>query len=69
MLTSIRTNWERFQRRSYSRPIFMKSLQKNYFQRILTLPDLRGGGGVEPTPKGFSSITFDRDKILQRHFG
>ena len=27
----------------------------------LTLSDLRG---VEPTPQRFSSITFDRDKIL-----
>ena len=36
---------------------------------ILTLPDRRGGGGeVEPTPKGFSSITFDGDKILKRNF-
>ena len=29
----------------------------------LTLPDLRG------PPKAFSSITFDRDKILKRNFG
>ena len=35
---------------------------------VLTVPDLRGGGRLDP-PKGFSSITFDRDKILQRKFG
>ena len=29
---------------------------------VLTLR-LPGGGGVEPTPKGFSSITFDRHKL------
>ena len=35
----------------------------------LTLPDLEGEGrGVEPTPKAFSSITFDRDNILKRNF-
>ena len=31
-----------------------------------TLPDLGGSSGP---PKGFSSITFDRDKILKRNFG
>ena len=35
----------------------------------LTLPDLRGGGGGCQPPKGFSSITFDRDEILKRNFG
>ena len=36
----------------------------------LTLPDLRGGGGGRADPsKGFSSITFDRDKILKPNFG
>ena len=34
----------------------------------LTLPDLRGRGSSRP-PKGFSSITFDRDKISKRNFG
>ena len=30
----------------------------------LTLPDLGGGGGeVKPPPKGFSLMTFGRDKI------
>ena len=33
----------------------------------LTLPDLKGGSSRPP--KGFSSITFDRDKILKRNFG
>ena len=29
---------------------------------IVTVPDLRGGGGGRANPpKGFSSITFDRD--------
>ena len=35
----------------------------------LTLPDLRGEGGFEQIPRRFSSITFDRDKILKRKFG
>ena len=39
----------------------------------LTLPDLGGGEGgrgepIHPPPR-FSSITFDRDNILERNFG